>query len=68
MQRQGHVGMAQSCTKGGLDWTLENFDLPKEFGQTLEQLPREVFNATSLTLFKRPLDNAHNNLLYFGQP
>lgn len=31
-----HMGMAQSCTRGGSDWTLEAF-FYWEDGQTLEQ-------------------------------
>jgi len=25
----GHVGMVQSCARGGLDWTLGSISLPK---------------------------------------
>jgi len=27
----GHVGTAQSCTKGGLDWTLGSVSLTREW-------------------------------------
>ena len=32
------------------------------------RLPREVVDAPSLSVFKRHLDNALNNMLYLGQP
>lgn len=45
----GCTGVVGSCTRGGLDWTLE-----REGGQKLEQysLPREVVNAPSCQFLK----------------
>ena len=63
---RGHMGMAQSCARGGLDWTLRSIFSLKG-GQTLNRLPGEVIDAPCLSVFKRHLDYALNSLT-FGQP
>jgi len=54
----GHVGMVQSCTRGGSDcFFTERLD------KQWNRLPREVVDAPSLSAFKRHLDKALNNIL-----
>jgi len=47
------VGMAQSCARGGLDWTLGSISLPRGWVKHWNRLLREVANAPSLSVFKR---------------
>lgn len=51
------MGTAQSCVRGGLEWTLGRIFLPE--GVEHGRFPREVTSAPGLTVSERHLDNAH---------
>jgi len=55
--------MVQSWIRGGLDWTLGSISYTERVVKFLNRLAREVVNAPSLSVFKRHLGNALNNLL-----
>lgn len=55
----GHMGAAQSSTKGDSDITNFSVRLVKHWNS----LPREAVDAPHLSLFKRHLNNALNNML-----
>ena len=59
----GHVGTVQSCIRGGSDLTVGTISLPRGWSNTGTGLPREVVDALCLSVFKRHLDNALNNML-----
>jgi len=58
----GHVGMIQSCARGGLDWTLGSISLLRGWSSTGTGF-LEVVDAPSLTVFRRLLDKSHNIML-----
>ena len=63
----GHVGMVQRCARVGSEWTLGSFTLLRGWSKQWNRLPGKVVDAPSLSMFKRHLDNAPNNMLELGQ-
>jgi len=57
------VGMVQSCITRGSDLTLGSTSLSRGWSNTETRLPRELVDAPGLSVFKRLLDNALNNML-----
>lgn len=58
----GCLGMAQSCARRGLDWTLGSI-FAKRVVRHWDGLPGEVDDAPNLSVLKKHLDNALNNVL-----
>jgi len=54
--------MVQNCTRGGLDLILGSTFFTKSVVKPWNRLPREVVDPPSLSVFKRHLDNALNNM------
>lgn len=58
-------GMAQSCTRGGSDWTLGKLLLPQGWSNQGTGFAMEVVSASCLSVFKRLLDSALNGMLFW---
>ena len=58
---RGLMGMLQSRIRGLSELTLAN--IPGRVVKHSDRLPREVVEAASLSVLKRHLDNALNNML-----
>ena len=59
-----HVGMAQSCDhQGRFSLDIRKHFFTKRVVKHWNRLPREAVDVPSLSVFKRHLDNALNNML-----
>ena len=60
----GCMGMAQSCIpQGRFGLDMRKHFLPERVVKPWNRLPREVGDAPCLSVLKRHLDNALNNIL-----
>ena len=48
----GHMGMVQSCTSGGLDWTLGNISLLRGWSNTGTGFLCDRLSVPCLSVFK----------------
>lgn len=55
--------IAQSCTRGGSDWTLGKVSIIRVV-KHCNKLPEQVVDASCLSVVKRCLDNVLRNMLY----